>query len=190
MSQDSIDHKALQDILGSVIEAAIRNQKTSEKVLSQLSDAIVTIQTRSLGLPDVVAGQVRKQIEDATEKAANTLLKKFNSANASAERAENAYNNATKNIFKWVVLPAISITAICAIVIMGAVMYLTPSIEEIKERRQEHLALVNEITFFEKLKTVELNRCDIGKGKYVVCAKFDVRDQRTWNGYRAIVERR
>ena len=190
MTERSVDHKELQCILGSVIDAAVRNQKTAKEVIDQLSEAISTIQSASSRLPNFVSKEVGKQLEEATEGVATKLLQRFDSANVSAERARIAYENSTKSIFKWIVLPALAITAICASTMLGTVIYLTPSISEIENKRYELNLLNSQIGFIEALKNVEISQCNTARGKLVVCARFDPRDQRSWNGYRAIVERR
>lgn len=189
MSNNSIDHRALQSILGSVIEAAIRDQKTAEKMLAELAAAIGTLRSTSNSLPNVVSGQVKQQIEGATDQAATTLLERFNEANSSAELATAVYDRAAKRGLRLIVLPALGITALCALSIAAAAAYFTPSLSEIQERRQEHANLVGEIEYLDQLKKIEFRRCQIGGNEFKICAKLNAQNQKYMNGYRVLSEK-
>lgn len=190
MSNNPIDHRALQSILGSVIEATVRDQKIAEKALAELAVAIGTLRNASNSLPTVVAGQVKQQIEGATDQAATTLLERYNEANASAVLATAAYDRAAKRGLMLIALPALGITAICALAIAAATAYFIPSLGEIQEKRQERANLVKDIEYLDQLRKIDFGRCQIGGNEYKICAKLDSQNLKNMNGYRVLAEKR
>lgn len=189
MTSTSFNQQELLDIAGKVLEAAVRNEQSVEDILSGLNNTILTLNDGTRNLPAMLATQFEKQVQEATEKAANTIVQKFVAANVNAEMASAAFKQAIEAARTKIIVPTLSITAIGTLALMGMALYFTPPVDEILNRRQQLDSIMVQIPRAELLNKAELKSCYNAKGELRLCAKMDTHLPSNSDGYRFILEK-
>jgi hypothetical protein len=178
--------------LGTLLEAAIRDQKAIGKAVDGLNGVQRAMTTATAELPRTVAREVDASLQDAIERAAMRLVERFEKANVDAERAEKAYCNAVKFSLWKGALPVLGIAAVGAAAIVAVAWMLTPSLAEIQSRRDERDALEQRIAWLQQHgANGDFTKCIVSKDgkKTRLCVKLDSRFGDEWSGYRIIADR-
>lgn len=177
-----------QDVIGSLLEMAYRDQITVQKAVEGLDRSQKKLDVAANGLSATVASRVEASLSASIDTAASTLLKRFDDANAEAVRAAEAYREAYEYSKLRFAMWGLGITALA----MGALTILAylflPSLDEIQRRRAERDALERQIQWLQQAAQADIRECQIEKNKpsLRMCAKFDTQFPIRANGYRII----
>ena len=182
----------VHSVIGTLLEAAIRDQKAIHEAVEGLNSAENSVATAAARLPGAVAREVDVSLKQAVGGAADTLVKRFDDANIEAERAAAAYRDAAAFSLRRIVIPVLSITAIGASAIVIAAWLAMPNLAELQARREERDQLEQRIAWLEKYGArSDITNCEISKDrkKTRLCVKLDPNFGDHWSGYLVVANK-
>lgn len=188
----SMEEAGAHLVIGTLLEAAIRDQQAIEAAVGTLDRAIDTMQRASAVLPDTVAKEVDASLKAAINGAAETLVKRFEDANVKAARASAAYEEAAAFSIWRIVIPALGITALAGTAIVIAAWMAMPNLTEVQALRNERDRLQHDLSILEQRGAKsDATTCQLSnKSKRVrLCVKLDPQYGDQWGGYRIVADK-
>jgi hypothetical protein len=179
-------------VIGTLLEAAIRDQQAIKEAVGTLNRATDTLRRASEVLPDTVAKEVDASLKAAINGAADTLVKRFEDANVKAARASTAYKEAAEFSMWRIVIPALGITALAGAVIVIAAWMAMPNLTEVQALRNERDRLQHDLSILEERGAKSDTRtCQLTtkskRGR--LCVKLDPQYGDQWGGYRIVADK-
>jgi hypothetical protein len=102
--------KYAYDALGTLLEAAIRDQKLTADAVKAMNSLTAAIEQQSRSMPRAIVADVKSQLDTTIEAAAKTLTSRVESANLAADKATKALERAA----------TFSVLRICAPVLLAS----------------------------------------------------------------------
>lgn len=178
--------------IGTLLEAAIRDQKAIREAAQGLRETEKTVRESIHRIPGQVAREVDASLQRAIDTVANQLMARFEEANANAELASAAYQASAKFSFWRLVLPVLGLTAFGATAIFLAAWMIMPSTSEIQEKRAEVDRLEQRLSSLEQQGArADYTQCIVSERpkRLRLCVKLDTGINGTWGEYRIVANK-
>ena len=182
----------IHTVTGTLLEAAIRDQKAIEEAVKGLGDARGAILGAASTLPSAVSREVNVSLKIAINDAADVLVHRFEAANISAERAATAYEKAAAFVIWKVAGMGLGVTAIGALAIVGMAWIAMPNLAEIQALRAERDKLQQDLALLvQRGAKSDTSACELPNNpkKTRFCVKLDPRFEDRWGGYRIVADK-
>ncbi|KVF31173.1 hypothetical protein [Burkholderia vietnamiensis] len=172
---DSEGLKYSYDVLGALLEAAIRDQKLTGEAIASMNLASSKFVEQSRHLPGSVAAAVNNELQEAIDAAAETLTKRVKDANLEADRAAEAFGRATKRATFFVFIPVLLVTGLAMVIWYGVTAYLVHQLEQEKTRLQQKVNYL-----YSQGGQLDVRSCPLSDGRTAPCIRVESKGQ---NGY-------
>jgi hypothetical protein len=186
MDGDAVNRLS-HDALGTLLEAAMRDQAGIHDALESLKKAKNLMDHVRYDLPTSVADEVKNSIDGAALRAGNTLFKRFNDANEKAEMAKEAYIDAAKFSIWRIGLITFGLSIIGAATIGIVAHLMMPSASEIQALRDEKAQLEQDIKrLYQAGARSDFTQCIVDENVKRFCVRLDPEFGDYWDGYRIV----
>lgn len=179
---DSKDLIHVHDVLATLLEAALRDQKQVRDAIRAMELVSTNLDVQGRSLPGTVSAAVNKELEKAVLAAADILTGRVQDANTGAREAANAFRRAAKHATLFVFAPALIITALTMVIWYGIT---ANSVRLLREEKVELQHTVN--TLGSQGGRLIVGTCEDRRGNVSMC--IQVTAQEYVGGYRIPVLR-
>ncbi|MDN7993668.1 hypothetical protein QZM97_26670 [Burkholderia orbicola] len=163
------------DVLGTLLEAAIRDQKLTGEAIASMNRVSSKFAEQCRHLPENVASAVNNELRDAIDATADALTERVRNANLEADRAAAALGHATKRATFFVFVPALLVTALAMVIWYGVTAYLVHQLEQEKTNLQEKVNYL-----YSQGGQLDVRSCTFPDGRTAPCIRVESKGQ---NGY-------
>ncbi|MGP8434968.1 hypothetical protein ACT2FY_24255 [Paraburkholderia fungorum] len=164
--------KYAYDALGALLEAAIRDQKSTADAVKSMKALTGAISQQSRDLPGTVSAGVKRELEQAIDAAAESLSGKVGAANIAADTAVAAFERATRRSMLYVCVPALLASALAMATWYGVTAWSVRSLQKEKTELQESVALLEKHGG-----RLDVTSCRFKDGHTEPCIRVDVTDE-------------
>ncbi|WP_321867688.1 hypothetical protein [Paraburkholderia tropica] len=173
---NSDDLKYVHDVLGTLLEAAIRDQRLTGSAIQSMNRVSSNLAEQGRQLPESVVAAVTRDLKPAIDAAAETLTKRVKDANVHASEAAEAFRHATKSATFFVFIPALLTTAATMVLWYGVTEHAVSRLGSEKASLQ---ATVDELS--SRGGRLDVRTCQLENGKVETCIR--VGSQEYGSGY-------
>ncbi|AOK06922.1 hypothetical protein WK25_20410 [Burkholderia latens] len=163
------------DVLGTLLEAAVRDQKLTSDAIASMNRTSSKFSEQCRHLPVVVASAVNNELREAIDAAADTLTQRVRNANLEADRAADALGRATKRATLFVFVPAALVTALAMVIWYGVTAYFVHQLEQEKTNLQQKVNYL-----YSQGGQLDVRSCPLSDGRTAPCIRVESKGQ---NGY-------
>ncbi|PVX82454.1 hypothetical protein [Paraburkholderia unamae] len=175
LRSDSEGLKYSYDVLGSLLEAAIRDQKLTGDAIVSMQRVSNELAQHGSRLPGTVAAAVNSNLKQTIDSAAEVLTERVKDANVEADRAADAFRRATRRATFFVCIPAVFATAALMATWYGVTAHSVHQLE------QEKLSLQQRVDYlYSQGGQLDVRSCPLSDGRAVPCIRVESKGQ---NGY-------
>ncbi|MDH6148249.1 MULTISPECIES: hypothetical protein [Paraburkholderia] len=135
--------KYAHDVLGTLLEAAIRDQRLTGSAIQSMDRVSRSLAEQGRQLPGSVVAAVSRDLKPTIDAAAETLTKRVKDANVQAGEAAEAFRRATKQATFFVLVPALLITAATMALWYGVTEH---AVSRLEDERASLQATVDELS--------------------------------------------
>ncbi|OAJ59387.1 hypothetical protein A6V36_27465 [Paraburkholderia ginsengiterrae] len=159
--------KYAYDALGTLLEAAIRDQKLTADAVKAMNSLTTAIEQQSRSMPKAIVADVNSQLATTIDAAATTLTSRVESANLAADKATKALERAATFSILRICAPALLASLAAMALWYGVTAWSVHRLEQQKtDLKQQKTDLEQQKTDLEQQKTdLEQQKTDLEQQK-------------------------
>ncbi|UEC02586.1 hypothetical protein [Burkholderia vietnamiensis] len=164
------------DVLSTLLEAALRDQKLTGDAIKTMNRVSSTLAEQGRQLPASVSAAVERDLRQAVDVAAEKLTERVKGANVQAQEAAYAFRRAARQASVFIFAPALAITAMTMVLWYAITAH---SVSRLEDKRAELQHTVDILS--SRGGRLVVGNCQISKGQTATCIRVGA--QEYGNGY-------
>lgn len=167
--------KYAYDALGTLLEAAIRDQKLTADAVKAMNSLTAAIEQQSRSMPRAIVADVKSQLDTTIEGAAKTLTSRVESANLAADKATKALERAATFSVLRVCAPALLISLAAMATWYGVTAQSVSRLEQQKtDLEQQKTELEQRVAYLDSRGgRLDVTSCRFDDGRSVPCIRVN-----------------
>lgn len=160
--------KYAYDALGTLLEAAMRDQKSTADAVRAMKSLTAAIEQQSRSMPAAIVADVKSQLDTTIEAAAKTLTSRVESANLAADRAMKALDRAATFSVLRICAPVLLVSLAAMATWYGVTAWSVSRLEQQKTDLEQRVAYLDS-----RGGRLDVTSCRLGDGRSVPCIRVD-----------------
>lgn len=160
--------KYAYDALGTLLEAAIRDQKLTADAVKAMNSLTTAIEQQSRSMPKAIVADVKSQLGTTIDAAATTLTSRVESANLAADKATKALERAATFSILRICAPALLASLAAMALWYGVTAWSVHRLEQQKTELEQRIAYLDS-----RGGRLDITSCRFDDGRSVPCIRVD-----------------
>lgn len=167
--------KYAYDALGTLLEAAIRDQKLTADAVKAMNSLTAAIEQQSRSMPKAIVTDVKDQLGTTIDAAATTLTSRVESANLAADKATKALERAATFSILRICAPALLASLAAMALWYGVTAWSVHRLEQQKtDLEQQKTELEQRVAYLDSRGGhLDITSCRFDDGRSVPCIRVD-----------------
>jgi hypothetical protein len=167
--------KYAYDALGTLLEAAIRDQKLTADAVKAMNSLTAAIEQQSRFMPKAIVADVKSQLGTTIDAAATTLTSRVESANLAADKATKALERAATFSILRICAPALLASLAAMALWYGVTAWSVHRLEQQKtDLEQQKTELEQRLAYLDSRGGhLDITSCRFDDGRSVPCIRVD-----------------
>ncbi|WP_090535533.1 hypothetical protein [Paraburkholderia sartisoli] len=167
--------KYAYDALGTLLEAAIRDQKLTADAVKAMNSLTAAVEQQSRSMPKAIVADVKSQLGTTIDAAATTLTSRVESANLAADKATKALERAATFSILRICAPALLASLAAMALWYGVTAWSVHRLEQQKtDLEQQKTELEQRVAYLDSRGgRLDITSCRFDDGRSVPCIRVD-----------------
>ncbi|SOE92957.1 hypothetical protein SAMN05414139_05720 [Burkholderia sp. D7] len=167
--------KYAYDALGTLLEAAMRDQKLTADAVKAMNFLTAAIEQQSRSLPKAIVTDVKNQLGTTIDAAATALTSRVESANLAADKATKALERAATFSILRICAPALLASLAAMALWYGVTAWYVHRLEQQKtDLEQQKTELEERVAYLDSRGGhLDITSCQFEDGRSVPCIRVD-----------------